>query len=70
MNIPNHDNQDIHELDLLAYFAEQRGWHDVADSLSAQASSEQPDTEAVKAGWQWLFDAFDAFDAFDEQSAA
>ena len=59
MYIPNQDNEDIHDLDLLAYFAEQRGWHDVAESLSEQASSETPDPEALKADWQWLFDAFD-----------
>jgi hypothetical protein len=61
MKLP--EDRDLLDLELLAYFAEQRGWHEIAEEITATTESalEQGEPEAViyQAHWQRLFDVFD-----------
>jgi hypothetical protein len=58
MQIPQ--DAEHHDLALLAYFAEQKGWHDIAEQISEQVESIDPqDEEALEAQWQKFFQVFD-----------
>jgi hypothetical protein len=58
MQIPQ--DAEHHDLELLAYFAEQKGWHDIAEQISEEVATADPaDEAAIEAHWQKFFQAFD-----------